>query len=232
MLKFLTFSLEDRYDTSTSSNMLFLRVILYFALIQSLLFLFRDYIILNYDVGILPNHSKIISSPFLLVILWIIRPFMEELLFRWGLTYSPSSTAMLILGLSSSVLKVVNVDESILPNKTVIILISSFTAWIVLWLLVNKFSNAIHMKYLKYYPLIFTVSIIVFSYDHLSNHDMLNYYRVMIYSPIILLPYFWFGYTFGLIRIKFGFWHAVLGHSVINFYLFVVHVHLLQSIIL
>lgn len=66
----------------------------------------------------------------------------------------------------------------------------------------------------RYVAVYYYVAAIVFGFVHLSNYN----YNVepWWYAPVLILPQLIGGFVFGYIRIRLGFWYAVLAHMATN----------------
>lgn len=80
----------------------------------------------------------------------------------------------------------------------------------------------------KHFKIFFYFSAILFALVHLSNFSNTNT-LFYILAPLIILPQFIGGLTLGYIRLKLGFFWAILQHGLYNFILFSVAILFLNS---
>ncbi len=149
----------------------------------------------------------------------LIVPFVEEAFYRLGLKFSIRNTTFLILGFLYTFYLFFQPSDIDFNNPKV--LFSFFGIMVLTWFtirfLLRKNKDKVEKTYKKYPKLIFISSAIVFAYSHYILHD--NHYEIqnILYSPLIMFPYFIAGLLFGTIRLRLGFFYAVLAHSLWNF---------------
>lgn len=94
--------------------------------------------------------------------------------------------------------------------------IAFLIAWAIIGIKLNDryFYSRFLFGFLKYKKHLFWIIVLLFGFVHLSNFDldMIYYYHY----PLAVLPQLIAGVIFGIVRIRFGFWYAVLIHATNN----------------
>lgn len=149
-----------------------------------------------------------------LVVIVIIIPFIEELIFRLPLNLKKSgiaiSISVLYLRFSGNFL------THVLDLRKMEDLVKIFISLLIFFLLMNllnqKKLDLIKDKYFKQYFYFIAIS---FGLIHIINFHQINYFLFFLY-PIYVLPQFFMGLFIGNIRIKYGFIWGWALHALIN----------------
>ncbi len=147
-------------------------------------------------------------------------PFLEEVFFRLPLRFKISYAIIGGLGvlfyLAFSVTAILEYYYETL-------------SWLyyVFWLLISVvfvvscvvFQNQIEVNSTKYFPYVFYVLSIIFAFIHIGNFEEFPL-RVLLFTPLIVLPQFVLGLGMGYLRIRIGFWYGCLFHVLNNAFAF------------
>lgn len=166
------------------------------------------------------TKSELNQSLGLIIIINIIVPFIEELMYRYGLKFSPNKTSFLILGILYTIYLFF---QPINLNWTNPILLSIFFSIILILFFVIKHTiksnyNLVEDIYQKYFKYIFIISVVSFAYSHFTLYSNYNDLINILLSPIILIQYIIAGILYGGLRLKFGFFAGVLAHITWNLF--------------
>lgn len=160
-------------------------------------------------------HRHFYDITFLIVV--IIGPIKEELVFRLSLRFKP-----LFLAISMSVLlffivvrKIIGTDPFFNIWYTLGNLFIILGMLIILYFLLRLFNNTLTRFWNKHFRLIFYILAIVFGYWHLWNY-YLCHYSIILLSPLFILPYIFIGVNLGYIRLKYGIFFSILLHGFYN----------------
>jgi len=174
----------------------------------------KDYQILS---GILVKYEPL--EIFLLVA--ILAPILEEFQFRLLLT---NQTWIFVAGLLILTLFGIPITLSILesfnlslPNSNLFNLISLFAflgIFFVLIFLIFQRSTISFGKNNQGFNYLFYGVNILFALSHLANFQNLN--QIWVFSVFLVLPQLWGGFLMGGVRLRLGFWYAVLFHMFYN----------------
>lgn len=127
------------------------------------------------------------EHPLLILITGIsVKPFIEEMIFRLHLRIDKNVPIQLLIGMSS-----------ILGHNTQ-----------------EKVKGFIRQRWIQNYSYIFYLSAFVFAMIHISNYEFSA--KILIISPIILMPQFIIGLLLGFLRVKFGLMWGFYLHSLHN----------------
>lgn len=153
------------------------------------------------------------------IIAILVVPFVEEVFYRLGLKFSIRNTTFFIIGILYTLYLFFQPDDLNFNDPIALLLFFGILilSIILIWFGVKKNALFFESLYVKYSKFIFWLSVIVFAYSHFilhQNHD--SVYNI-IFSPIILFPYFIAGILYGVIRVKFGFVWGCLAHMLWNF---------------
>ncbi len=175
---------------------------------------------------VLPEYlNPRLDSPIIFLILVIIGPLIEEILFRLNLVVSRINFAIFITVLFTLLMKVIFFDRGdfyvylgMIPLFPLIYYVFLNTEYPVQ--LIDLFVKS-HFRYL------FHILAITFGMFHLFNYQTV-YWWMILFFPIITGPYIAIGYVLGYTRMRYGFSNGWLIHSSINFiYAFMtMHKHL------
>ena len=150
---------------------------------------------------------------YVIIIVPIIGPFLEEILFRLPLSLTKTS-----ISLSAALIMYRFTGKHLFsfdPNEVysyirIGIAIVTFTS--VLFFLSYVWLEKIKERYFKYF---FYLSAILFALVHISNFAPYNYNVLFLY-PLFTLPQFFMGLILGYLRIRQGFFSAWVLHALIN----------------
>ncbi|RDV11862.1 CPBP family intramembrane metalloprotease [Pontibacter diazotrophicus] len=177
--------------------------------------------------GIMPNFRNL-AVPSLLksynifivyTIIVVIAPIIEELAFRALLIFSKFNL-VISSGFLFYILIASFVGNGYLFNTATYYKIAGS---IVTALLVNEvlskenIYNNIKTIWENFFPVVFYTSAAIFAYLHLFNFGTVKLEKVL-FSPIIVLPFFIYAIALGFVRIKLGLLWAVLLHVMLNFF--------------
>ncbi|MDN5285316.1 MAG: family intrarane metalloprotease [Mucilaginibacter sp.] len=165
------------------------------------------------------HMKKAINGSHILLISALIGPIVEEVLFRLWLTFKKTKIAIsliaiclvLIIKFNSPYLYTVKINKEFC-YYLIGALISGFTLFGLFNL--SFFKNLSN----KYFKVIYWASCIGFGLTHLVNFAPLKLSLIWAY-PFFVLPQILLGFVLGFIRIKNGFFWALLIHCLINLFL-------------
>lgn len=138
---------------------------------------------------------------FLLMVVY--SPFLEELIFRFGITKKRDNLYLLLLATLVYV---------ILPLTKGKIL---FSTAVFIYPMIQFFLHKFLKDKTYYFKLSIIVSAIYFGLIHIFNFDHEVMDSILSYA-IMIIPLIVFGYTFGHLRVKFGILYAILAHMILN----------------
>lgn len=188
-----------------------MKLILKYCFLLNLLSLTAFFLFKNF----LAIDIKSVSFPdsFLSFIVLITVPFIEELIYRWGLKFSILSFAVLINGIIFNFcILIINFYLNTKSQVWITAIIASFAFIIILFfvmlLIFRKNRLSIENRYIKNYKIIFWGSLSLFALSHYSNFVEFDY----LHQLLALLYIFTLGYFFSLIRIRETVLHSFLLH--------------------
>ena len=160
------------------------------------------------------SKIKFMFGNYSYLIIAIIIPFIEEIIFRLPLNLKKSSIALsisvLYLRFSGNFLThIFNLSKT----EDLIKVITAVIIFIVLLSSLNQDKLNNLKKY--HYKFIFYFIAIAFGLIHIINFHQINYYLIIFY-PFFVLPQFFMGFLIGNIRIKYGFIWGWALHILIN----------------
>ncbi|WP_367178938.1 CPBP family glutamic-type intramembrane protease [Flavobacterium sp.] len=162
--------------------------------------------IFNYQNNKLLKYSLWENVSYIL----LLGPMIEELISRLYLDLKKRSIILTLVCIIIIGLKITNLNFDLkFYFFTFIILI--FTLFIL-----NSRQDSIMFFGKKYYSFIFYFSCLTFSFLHFSNYTRVLSDNYIWLLPILVLPQFIMGIFFGYIRIKLGFFWAILLHIFMN----------------
>lgn len=142
----------------------------------------------------------------------ILGPLLEEITFRSALRFRVSYLLISFVLITVYVLmNIMRQDESLALGFGIIAVLLFAT---LVYVLSQK---PIESKafYTSYYPYVFYSITILFGYIHIGNFEEFSL-KLLLLSPLIVLPQFILGVSLGYIRVRFGFWYAVFFHVLNN----------------
>jgi len=153
------------------------------------------------------------------IVVVLVVPFIEEILYRLGLKFSIRNTTFLLLGIIYTLYLFFQPSNMDFNNPVVLLVfLSSFIGtFFILRFLVKRNSVIINEFYITNGKFIFWLSILVFAFSHLTLHDNHNSFINIVLSPFILLPYLIAGFVYGKIRLQYGFFWGYFAHVFWNF---------------
>lgn len=174
-------------------------------------------------LGHLLENQKLIYQ---FVVICMIAPFVEEMLFRVCLRYSKLNfavTAGFCFYIFPGILikgRGIFGEDNPLSLRIALVLIVIATVYSIL-----QRNQAIDNRLTKFwslhFKLIFYLSVISFGFLHVTNFE--NSLTVILLAPMLTLPQIAGGFMFGYIRLKYGILYAVLLHAANNFMPFAIH---------
>jgi uncharacterized protein len=140
----------------------------------------------------------------------IVAPIIEEFLFRFLLI--PKYKNLIVFSIFCSFLAFFTFIKSSYTYFYIFVAL----CLIIFFILLNKrYLRATQFFIIRHYKYYFFLSWIVFGFYHLANYSPLNY-KIILFSPIILLPHMVLGSFLGFIRMRFGLMYSILFHAVNN----------------
>ncbi|KAI9130871.1 type II CAAX prenyl endopeptidase Rce1 family protein [Acaryochloris sp. CCMEE 5410] len=146
----------------------------------------------------------------------ILAPLWEEAVFRLPLRYTPINLA-LPFGLGMMLIVSFLTSAGILPPVAGMPSLTGMVVLaVVLWLWLRQLdSQPIHAFYEKWIGWLFYGLALAFGLIHVSNFTSLGV-QALLLAPLLVLPQTVIGVFLGFIRLKYGFWWAVLTHGFHN----------------
>lgn len=146
----------------------------------------------------------------------ILAPLWEEVVFRLPLRYTPFNVAF-PLGLGMMFTLSILIENEVLPKMAGLLLTVGglgFSALLYFWLK-QQDSRKIHAFYEKWIGWLFYGLALAFGLIHIGNFTSLGS-QAWLLAPILVLPQTVLGLFLGFIRLRHGFWWAVLTHGFHN----------------
>lgn len=147
-------------------------------------------------------------------------PLLEEVFFRLPLRFKISSAIIGGLGIISYLAFTIT---SIVEYRYDTLSWLYYGFWILITMFFISctllFKNKIEENKVKYFPYIFYALSIIFAFIHIGNFEEFTF-RVLLFTPIIVLPQFILGLGMGYLRIRIGFWYGYLFHIFNNAFAF------------
>lgn len=142
----------------------------------------------------------------------ILGPLLEEITFRSALRFRVSYLLISFILITVYVLSIIMRENESLVLGFGIVAVLLFAA-----LVYALSQKPIESKafYTRYYPYVFYFIAILFGYIHIGNFEEFSL-KLLLLSPLIVLPQFILGVSLGYIRVRFGFWYAVFFHVLNN----------------
>ncbi|UJB70277.1 CPBP family intramembrane metalloprotease [Acaryochloris sp. 'Moss Beach'] len=158
------------------------------------------------------------TVPILQIILFavILAPLWEEAVFRLPLRYTPMNLAIpFCIGMMLIVSSLTATD--VLPRIAGLpLLAGTVVLAVVLWLWLKELdSQPIHTFYEKWIGWLFYSFALAFGLIHIGNFTSLGA-QAWLLAPLLVLPQTVIGVFLGFIRLRYGFWWAVLTHGFHN----------------
>ena len=176
----------------------------------------------NSSINLLQNHLNFYHG----LILVLVGPFFEEIVFRLGIVFSKVNFAILVMAnfyfIQHLVLKK-DLYEVDFENFEYVLL--SFIIYVVTFKLLSNKNNYFKTKIFweKHSKAIFYLFIIYFGFVHIFNFEI--DWKLLKFIPIIVLPQITTGFFFAHNRLKYGFWLVFILHSFLNFSFFIFQIH-------
>ena len=157
------------------------------------------------------------SIPELIVVIMIV-PIIEELMYRYGLKFSPNKTSFLVIGIVYTIYIYFQPKDINWNNP--LSLLFFFGGFITLFFISKFFLKAnkemVENFYINNSKLIFIISLVAFAYSHFTLHANYHEIKNILLSPIILSSYLIAGFLYGTIRLRLGFIWGILAHMLWN----------------
>jgi hypothetical protein len=145
----------------------------------------------------------------------IISPFIEEIIYRLFLKFSPINLAISATSLLYYLISLIaGIDGYCLSFNSVFLFIFCCGIFVASLLFFKRKANIISYYYNSKFRFILYVSIVLFAYGHISNYHLSAI--VLVLSPILLMPQIISGILYSFIRLKLGFWFSVSMHILSN----------------
>lgn len=160
------------------------------------------------------NQSPEIDSFILFLMIAVIVPFFEEILFRLNLKITKLNISVLL-----SFLIVITIKLFFFQGEQLYIYLGAIPIFGLLYDALNRFDfklNKIETVWKSKFKYIFHFFAISFGMMHLTNYETIYWWMIVI-SPLLTAPYIAIGYLLGFIRMKYGFVYSWLIHSTANF---------------
>lgn len=178
------------------------------------------------EVNDLIQHYKNLAVPSLqksygvyavYIITVLIAPIIEELAFRTLLVFSKLNLTVSAALLSYLLISLFVGGGYLLNIATVYKVSGGLLTALLISAALNKDTIYIKVKSMweDYYPFIFYTSAVGFAYLHLPNFGEIDLEKLL-FSPIIVLPFFVYAIIFGFVRVRFGLKWAIILHIILN----------------
>ena len=199
-----------------------------------LFFISSVFLVVFKYLNLVPQFQKPeVNSLTIFLLITVLGPFCEEILFRLGLKISKLNIAAFIAVFFMLIIKLFFIQ--CVGLQFYLYLGSIFLFYIINYALIdynlpiNNIGTFCNSKF-KY---IFHLSAISFGLLHLTNFETIYWWMVVI-SPLLTAPYIALGLILGYIRMKYGFSYGWLIHSTFNFIfaMFAVHKGIIVVLIL
>ena len=153
-----------------------------------------------------------------IIIITIIVPIIEELLYRYGLKFSPNKSSFLVLGILYAIYLFFQPSNLDWTNPTLLAMFFGIPIilFFVIKFIIKKNYNLIENIYQKHLKYIFILSVVSFAYSHFTLHSNYADLTNILLSPVILIQYIIAGILYGGLRLKFGFWAGIIAHIIWN----------------
>ncbi len=139
-------------------------------------------------------------------------PFLEELLFRYGLRFSQTYLTILLLILLAS-LGVVSF--SVLPFAWAIAAIVALAVVMVIYFINSyRIGTFLRQIWMHHYKSVFYTSAILFGLVHITNYEYTT--AVLLLTPVLVAPQIVAGFLNGYMRVKYGFMWSYYAHGIHN----------------
>lgn len=155
-----------------------------------------------------------LDSPIIFLILVIVGPLFEEILFRLNLVITRINCAVFVTVLIIMLTKIIFFERGefyiylgVLPLFPIILYIFMKTEYPLQQ--IEQFVKS-NFKY------VFHLLAITFGMLHLFNYETVYWWMILLF-PVITAPYIAIGYVLGYTRMRYGFSNGWLIHSSINF---------------
>lgn len=147
-------------------------------------------------------------TPVIVLLVVVVAPVLEELVFRGWLSGRPGVLlALLALGLGAAGFGAVHATQ---PLAGFAVLVGGAVAAIAALVLLRR--RAAMGWFAAFFPLFYWISVIAFALVHLWNFDEGS---LLILLPLVL-PQFILGMLLGYVRVQVGLWAAILLHAAHN----------------
>ena len=153
-----------------------------------------------------------------IIVITIIVPIIEELIYRYGLKFSPNKSSFLVLGILYAIYLFFQPSNLDWTNPTLLAMFFGIPIilFFVIKFVIKKNYNLVENIYQKHLKYIFILSVVSFAYSHFTLHSNYADLNNILLSPIILIQYIIAGILYGGLRLKFGFWAGIIAHIIWN----------------
>lgn len=217
MINFLIFNNQE--NLANNKVKLFFVVMLFLCFD---FFLFKT-IDLLVHIGVfgVKYSENVVAFPTVSIILFgmcVYAPF-EEIIYRLGLKFTPTSFAFVIIGSVSIVQTILQEITKMSEFKPIEVILLLF-GYLIIFFITKYWGNSQKANISKFYSknlnAIFFTSMIIFGFGHYTKFIIIDNLKFIILSPLLFSPYLFMGYFLGLIRLKFGLVWSILLHALVN----------------
>lgn len=155
---------------------------------------------------------KELGVPLFVLLITVVGPLFEEITFRLPLRYKPS---YLIISFVFITLYIVGSISKVSDSWAIGLIVLFAIFMLLLIYFISQRADKSQLFYIKYYSYIFYSLAIVFGYVHIANFEEITT-RILLLSPLIVLPQILLGLGMGYVRVRLGFWYGVSFHILHN----------------
>ncbi|MGG5507598.1 MULTISPECIES: CPBP family glutamic-type intramembrane protease [unclassified Myroides] len=146
----------------------------------------------------------------------IVGPFLEEIAFRLALRFRLRNAIVGMIAFVAYMTQVASqFTEKISDNVTLYLYVFSSLFMVIFLVLCFKYRSSVANWWSLNFPLIFYISSLSFALIHIFNFEEFPL-RVILLTPLIILPQFILGLGMGYLRMRFGFWYGYFFHALNN----------------
>jgi Type II CAAX prenyl endopeptidase Rce1-like len=180
-------------------------------------------------VGFSHKNSKAANLTTMTIFITIFVSTFEELIYRLGLVYSPTKASIFLFGIYECTISMFIPYEEFQDTERLyqflFLMVVGFV--FIRYVLIPNYGDLLSEIWAKKGIIIFYLSVLFFGIAHIENYNITDKHLAPFGIIIILLPYFFAGYYYGLIRLNFGIFFSIMVHICYNIFSRLIDIYIL-----
>jgi membrane protease YdiL (CAAX protease family) len=215
--------LDNEFDYNLSTVRIFKTLLIFFGLLilslipaKILLLLISHFYSFDLFKTQKNNFLSVADGLKLLIILTLLTPILEEIMFRLWLSFKKPHIILSLTVIFSLLLNTFN-NNDVSTQKINVLFFENLFIAVLLGIIIGYiiFLKPLELFFTRNFKFFYWISCIGFGLIHISNYQPLQMNIFWIY-PFLVLPQIISGFFFGYFRVKKGFFVALLFHCLVN----------------